>query len=58
MESIINFFSNISVYVTAINGIVLALIALFLLIPGDQPEKTLKTIADILGKISKKKAEQ
>lgn len=40
--------------IAAINALVLALIAVFLLIPGDQPEKTLKWIADILAKFSKK----
>ena len=35
-------------------GLILALIAIFALIPGEQPEKTLKAIADIVAKFSRK----
>lgn len=38
----------------AVNGLILALIAVFALIPGEQPEKTLKAIAGIIGKFSRK----
>jgi hypothetical protein len=35
-------------------GLILALIAIFALIPGEQPEKTLKAIANIIAKFSRK----
>ena len=35
-------------------GLILALIAVFAIIPGEQPEKTLKAVADIVGKFSRK----
>jgi hypothetical protein len=38
----------------AINGLILALIAIFALIPGEQPEKTLKAVAGIIAKFSRK----
>lgn len=38
----------------ALNAVLLALIALFLLIPGEQPEKALRSVADFLEKFSKK----
>jgi len=40
-----------------LNGVVAlmtALIAIFMLIPGDQPEKSLQSIVDFLSKFSKK----
>lgn len=40
--------------VTAIVAVISALIALFLLIPGDQPEKTLQSVVDFLKKFSLK----
>jgi hypothetical protein len=41
-------------FIAAINAVLVALVALFLLIPGDQPEKALKGAADFLAKFSKK----
>lgn len=41
-------------FITAIGGVVSALIVLALIIPGEQPEKTLQKIADFLAKFSKK----
>lgn len=38
----------------AINGLILALIAIFALIPGEQPEKALRSVANLLGKFSRK----
>ena len=38
----------------AINGLLVALIAIFALIPGDQPEKTLRAIANFIGRFSRK----
>lgn len=39
---------------SAIVGVLTALIALFMLIPGDQPEKSLQKVVDFLAKFSKK----
>jgi len=41
-------------FITALGGVVSALIVLALLIPGDQPEKTLQKLADFLAKFSRK----
>ena len=38
----------------AVNGLLLALIAVFALIPGEQPEKALRAVAALLSKISRK----
>ena len=40
---------------TAIVGLLSALTIVFLLIPGEQPEKTFRAIADFLEKFSMKK---
>lgn len=39
----------------AISAICTGLIVIFSLIPGDQPEKTLKIIVDLISKVSRKK---
>ncbi len=41
-------------YIALINAVLLALIAFFLLIPGEQPEKALKAVVDFIAKFSKK----
>lgn len=38
----------------AVNGLVVALIAIFALVPGEQPEKTLRAIAAFIGRFSRK----
>jgi len=40
--------------VMAVHGILAALIALFLLIPGEQPEKALQGVVDFIERFSKK----
>jgi hypothetical protein len=40
--------------IAALNGLILALIAIFALIPGEQPEKTLRAIAAFVGRFSRK----
>lgn len=40
--------------VTAIVGVLSALVVLFSLIPGEQPEKAIQGVADFLKKFSKK----
>jgi len=46
--------ANYSMLIAAINAVVLALIALFMIIPGEQPEKFFQGVADFLAKFSKK----
>lgn len=41
--------------VSALAGVLSAVIALCLLIPGEQPEKFLQGVVDFLGKFSRKK---
>lgn len=38
----------------AVSALLSALIALFMLIPGEQPEKALKAIVDVIAKLSRK----
>ena len=45
---------NYQAVLSALVAVVSALIALFLIIPGEQPEKALKSVADFLAKFSKK----
>lgn len=45
---------NYQPILASILGILSGLIAIFLLIPGDQPEKALQGIVDFLSKFSKK----
>lgn len=54
LTKILELLQNIGPYVAAVNGVLVALIALFILIPGEQPEKTLKKIVDVIAKLSKK----
>jgi hypothetical protein len=54
--SIISFVSaNAAGILAAVNGLVVALIAIFAYVPGDQPEKALHAIADFIAKFSNKK---
>ncbi len=46
--------ANYQAILTAVVAVISALTALFLLIPGEQPEKSLKAIADFLAKFSNK----
>lgn len=43
------------IYISAIVGVLSALIALFMLIPGEQPEKALQKVVDLLARFSAKK---
>lgn len=58
MDNILNIFSyiaqNWSEILNAVVAVLTALIALFLFIPGNQPEKTLQAVVDFLKKFSKK----
>lgn len=46
--------ANYQAVIAAVVAIFGGLIAIFMMIPGDQPEKTLQKIVDFLAKFSKK----
>lgn len=54
MSAIIGFFSNIGPWVAAVNSLLVAGIAIGLLLPGVEPERSLQAIVDFLAKFSKK----
>jgi hypothetical protein len=54
MSGIIEMIDTVPEMITALNGVVIALIGVFTLIKGDQPEKTLRKIANFLEKFSRK----
>jgi hypothetical protein len=41
-------------WIVLINGLLLAIIAISLKIPGEQPEKALQKLVDVISKFSKK----
>lgn len=45
--------ANWMAVLAAINGVLVALIAVFVLIPGPEPERTLQKIVDFIAKISR-----
>ena len=45
---------NLPVYLTAVTALLSAIVGVALLVPGDQPEKFLKGVVDILSKFSRK----
>lgn len=52
MQIIIDFLSNIGPWVAALVGLFSALIVVFSLIPGEQPDKALQGLVDFLKKFS------
>ena len=58
MEKVIFFLQwllvNYQAVITALVAVISALIALFILIPGEQPEKFLQSCIEFLGKWSRK----
>lgn len=44
-------------FISALLAVLTALIGLFMLIPGEQPEKALKSIVDVVAKFSRKPLE-
>lgn len=54
MDLIVSLLSKLPLIISALVAVVTALIALFMLIPGEQPEKFLQSIVDFIGKFSKK----
>lgn len=55
MDTFLALFDKVDVYVAAVTGVLTALIAFFMLIPGDQPEKALQKAVDFIEKFSRKK---
>lgn len=52
---IVNFvMANYESILAAVSSILLGVIAISMLIPGDQPEKALKAVVDFIAKFSKK----
>lgn len=47
--------ANYQVLITALVAILTALVAIFMLVPGAEPEKTLQKVVDFIGKFSAKK---
>lgn len=54
MEFISSILDKLPIIVSTTVGICSALIGVFLLIPGDSPEKELQAVVDFLAKFSKK----
>lgn len=50
-------FENYQVIIDGILGVLMAIIAVAMIIPGEQPEKFLQGIVDFIKKFSKKKPE-
>lgn len=55
MEEVLVIIGKLPEYLNAAVAVMVALIALFVLIPGDQPEKALQAVVDFIAKISFKK---
>lgn len=56
---IVKFLSlNWDALLIAVQGILMGVIAISIMIPGDQPEKFLQSIVDFVSKFSKKKKEE
>ena len=56
MKAVLDYIStmNISEWISAITGLLTAVIGVCLMIPGEQPEKFLQGVVDFLKKISAK----
>ena len=54
MEIITNILTNWENYLGVISAVLLAAIAVATVIPGDEPEKTLQQIVDLIKRISRK----
>ena len=49
--------ANWQTLLLGLQGVLVGLIAIFAVIPGDQPEKTLQAIVDVIKRFSVKKGE-
>lgn len=52
MDLMVNFLKNIGPVVAAVNALLIGVIAIAVLIPGEQPEKALQSVVDFLSKLS------
>lgn len=57
MAKISEFITMLPVYISLLVGLLAALLAIALVIPGEQPDKALQAIVDFLSKFSKKPKE-
>ena len=55
MDKVILVLNMLPEILNAVVAVLIALAALFMFIPGEQPEKSIHKIADFLAKFSKKK---
>jgi hypothetical protein len=53
-DKIVSVLKNLDKYVDLLNSLLVAIIAISLVIPGDQPEKFLQSVVDFIAKFSKK----
>jgi hypothetical protein len=54
MEIINNILTNWQSYLGALSAVLVAVIAVSAVIPGDEPERTLQKIVDVIARFSKK----
>jgi hypothetical protein len=54
MEIMVWLAANLGKLILAVEGVLASLIILFALIPGDEPEKTLQKIVDVIKSFSRK----
>jgi hypothetical protein len=54
MEGLLGLLGKLPEYLGLFTGVLAALIAFFMVIPGEQPEKFLKSVVDLIAKFSKK----
>lgn len=54
MEVLLNILENLPELISAFVGVVSALVAFFMLIPGNQPEAFLQNVLEFIKKFSKK----
>lgn len=54
LDKVLAVLKDLDKYVDLLNSLLVAIIAIALVIPGDQPEKFLKQVVDFISKFSKK----
>lgn len=54
MDQIIAIIAQLPAYLNAVVAVLTAVIALCMLIPGEQPEKALKKVVEVIEKLSRK----
>lgn len=54
LHGVVSLFPVVSVVLGSISAIIVGLIAIFVLVPGPQPEQFLQSVVDFIAKISRK----